>query len=185
MQSANTEPPKISFYSSPSDYPQVLIPGVELEVVAGSLTESGFKDGKGQAARFHGVFDLASDGKDGFFFLDYNNHALRHLDKASNVTTVLGGEAKIGIGSFESTFIFEPGGLWHSDQLLYLVRPGLFTELNLKTRQSRLLGYAEIDSLSLNPNQLAMVNQVLEKSPERLFFLRMRGYRLIIMAISI
>ncbi len=61
-----------------------------LTVFAGS-GQSGFSDGRGQQAQFWGPQGLAFDKAGNLYVADAQNHAIRRIDLAGNVATVLGG----------------------------------------------------------------------------------------------
>lgn len=66
------------------------IMGASIERVAGSATNaSGYTDGTGSGARFNAPRALARDG-DTFLVADANNHSIRRITAAGEVTTFLG-----------------------------------------------------------------------------------------------
>lgn len=62
-----------------------------IAVLAGSLTESGFADGNGNAARMTGPSCLTLDSADNAYICDPNNYRVRKLTPAGVVSTYAGG----------------------------------------------------------------------------------------------
>jgi hypothetical protein len=71
----------------------VVIATGEVTTLAGSPGESGSIDGKGAAARFALPWHVASDGADGLFVTDPNDHTIRKVVVATGEVTTLAGSA--------------------------------------------------------------------------------------------
>ena len=62
----------------------------DVTTVAGAAEQRGGADGRGAAARFRDPAGIAVDGAGNVFVADYNNHLIRRISVAGDVTTVAG-----------------------------------------------------------------------------------------------
>jgi len=65
----------------------------EVSTLAGTAGQLGNQDGAGPAARFNRPIGVAVDGAGNVFVADYQNHAVRKIDPAGNVTTIARGSS--------------------------------------------------------------------------------------------
>jgi sugar lactone lactonase YvrE len=72
-----------------------ITPAGVITTIAGTAGTSGFVDGTGSAAQFHGPQGLALDGSGNLFIADTNNNAIRKLVLASGVVTTVAGQSGV------------------------------------------------------------------------------------------
>ena len=65
-----------------------------LALIAGHSRQAGFKDGKGDAARFNGICGLAVEPGGSVLVSDWGNHSVRRVSPHGQVTTVAGNGTK-------------------------------------------------------------------------------------------
>ncbi|MBL0209441.1 MAG: SMP-30/gluconolactonase/LRE family protein [Holophagaceae bacterium] len=85
----------------------------QVSTIAGSAQTNGFHDGQGADAVFDLPQGIAVDASGNLFVADYNNHAIRRIDPAGNVTTFAGHGGLAGQTDATGTaaFLFWPVGL--------------------------------------------------------------------------
>ena len=85
----------------------------QVSTIAGAVDMNGFHDGQGTNAIFDLPQGIVVDGSGNLFVADYNNHAIRRIDPAGNVTTFAGhgGLAGHTDATGTSAFLFWPVGL--------------------------------------------------------------------------
>lgn len=82
---------------------------------------------------------IISDGSDGYYVADSNNHCVKHIDKKGNVTVIAGSNGKSGYadGTASDALFNTPAGLaLSSDGILYVADSGnnLIRTVDLKTK---------------------------------------------------
>ncbi len=84
-----------------------------VSTLAGVVEMNGYLDGQGTAAIFNQPMGIVVDAGGNLFVADYNNHAIRRIDPAGNVTTFAGHGALAGHTDATGTdaFLFWPVGL--------------------------------------------------------------------------
>ena len=104
-------------------YPKVLVPGLDLEIIAGD-GQRGYKDGPALEAEFDAPASMELTPEGQLLIVDRGNGYLRKLDfDTQQVSTVLGGETKspIHLGSFSETiFNSLPWRIVHTEGSQYL-----------------------------------------------------------------
>ena len=70
--------------------------GTTSYIIAGSVTEKGYKEGVGTSARFENIYEFTQISKKNVVVVDYHNHCLRLIDRSSNSTTVFAGQCTYG-----------------------------------------------------------------------------------------
>lgn len=145
---SNTSIPKktvISYQDRENkQYPQILVPGLELKVIAGN-GEAAYKDGPALEASFNYLAGLAKDDKGNLYIVDQENDRIRKLSTNKIVTTLAGTGSKEPIekwtfvGKFEEIDIAPLPNIsfWNQDQLI-INSAGDFYQLNLSTGMAEL-----------------------------------------------
>jgi sugar lactone lactonase YvrE len=84
-----------------------------VSTIAGSVEANGFHDGQGINAIFDQPMGIVVDASGNLFVADYNNHAIRRIDPAGNVTTFAGHGGLAGHTDATGTnaFLFWPVGI--------------------------------------------------------------------------
>ena len=70
--------------------------GATTYVIAGNVTEKGYKEGVGTSATFESLYELTQISKKNIVVVDFHNHCLRLIDRTSNSTTVFAGQCTYG-----------------------------------------------------------------------------------------
>jgi sugar lactone lactonase YvrE len=97
-------------------------PAGAVSLVAGGAGGAGYAEGRGRAAVFNRPVDVALDGQGNLLVADAENHRIRKIDAAGEVTTLAGGVAgsKDGAGA-AAQFRFVSSVALDSDGGLYVV----------------------------------------------------------------
>jgi len=74
----------------------------------GMKSDWGHRDGPAGYALFNNPCGVCPDGAGGFYVADSRNHAIRHVDKDLNVTTIAGGTLGLKDGDGASAEFFLP-----------------------------------------------------------------------------
>lgn len=90
---------------------QTLLPVTGVVLVAGDLTQAGWVDGQGSAARFGTLTGITDDGAGGAYASDSSNALIRHIDAQGNVTTFAGTPQAPGFQDGASAKFASPMGL--------------------------------------------------------------------------
>ena len=116
-----------------TDLPRVLVPGLEVEIIAGNGKE-GYKDGPALEAEFAFPLGMALTEQGELLITDDRNSRIRKLGKDGNITTVAGSGAKgVSIGIAEQSELFSPSEIIPYKKNTFLVNAGsvfLFNELD-------------------------------------------------------
>ena len=100
-----------------------ITPSGEITTIAGLRGSTGSTDGLGTAARFNRPFGIASDTQGNLFVSDINDHTIRKIDVAGNVTTYAGQAGVVGTadGAVQSARFNSPTSLkFDSNGKLYV-----------------------------------------------------------------
>ena len=83
-----------------------------LALIAGHSSETGFKDGQGDEARFDGIYGLAMERGGSVLVCDCDNHSVRRVSPHGQVTTVAG-NGKVGFadGVGDAARFYHPNGI--------------------------------------------------------------------------
>ena len=103
-------------------YPKVLVPGLEIEIIAGTGTQ-GYKDGPGLESEFYGPGEIALDDNGAILITDSGNNRIRKLtpDGTQWVTSTLAGSGEKGLqtGSGDQAKMYYPSQLVRGEQNQY------------------------------------------------------------------
>lgn len=133
-----------------SKLPDILIPGVELKVVAGS-GEGGYQNGPALEAKFGRFLSLAVTPADELIIADPENHCLRRLDKHNQVTSIVcNGEKEPSPNAWINPAINNPKHLQlYQDKSLLMWDSGVLYQADLDKRSLTPLMASDMQKLSL------------------------------------
>ena len=155
-----------------TDMPRVLVPGLEVEIIAGNGKE-GYKDGPALEAEFYTPLNVVLTDKGTLLISDANNERIRELNKEGVITTVAGsGQEGIKTDSaLESEFSFPSEILKRSKHsFLILNISGEIYELNTLRKTITLFAAVSGQTQSLDPDTITLKYspKCLEKYQEKL-----------------
>jgi len=75
-----------------------ITPAAVVTTFAGISGSAGTNDGTGAAAKFYGPDGIVADSADNLYVCDYNNHTIRKITPAAEVTTFAGAALQLGVG---------------------------------------------------------------------------------------